>query len=218
MKRHPQNTKLHYWDQPTYNDWPINLNRGPLITEYLDSLADVVDTALRNYPRVFAFRVDLRFPTDFCLDCEAYTNEVLKGFVGSLTAQIRHNRMLAKRVRDTAAETVVRYVWAREQVDSEHPHWHLVILLNWDAYRCIGQYRLGNANMYNRVIKAWASALRREVGEVAGLVHFPANAAYQLQRDDDESIAEFFYRASYLCKAATKHYGDGQHAFGASRR
>jgi hypothetical protein len=26
-----------------------------------------------------------------------------------------------------------------------------------------------------------------------------------------------FYRASYLCKSATKAYGDGQHGFGASR-
>jgi len=31
------------------------------------------------------------------------------------------------------------------------------------------------------------------------------------------SIAELFYRASYLCKAATKSYGNGCHGFGTSR-
>lgn len=218
MKRHPQNTKLHYHDQPTYNGLGVNLNHGPLIEEMLDSLADVIDAALLDDPRVFAFRVDLHLPAEWDDANAVYGNDVMKRFIESLKAQIRHNRMLAKRERATAADTEIRYLWVREQAGSDHPHWHLVILLNWDAYRSLGQFRLGNANMYNRVIKAWASALQLLEVKAEGLVHFPANAVYQLQRNDDESIAEFFFRASYLCKAGTKQYGNGRHGFGCSRR
>ncbi|MCO2952435.1 inovirus Gp2 family protein, partial [Pseudomonas aeruginosa] len=34
---------------------------------------------------------------------------------------------------------------------------------------------------------------------------------------DHGELADLFHRASYLCKAATKSYGDGQHGFGCSR-
>lgn len=72
--------------------------------------------------------------------------------------------------------------------------------------------------MFNRLSEAWASALRLPVSAVSGLVHIPDNAYYFLHRNDQGSIADFFYRASYMCKAATKAYGNGGHGFGCSRR
>ncbi|MTD34140.1 YagK/YfjJ domain-containing protein [Paludibacterium denitrificans] len=47
---------------------------------------------------------------------------------------------------------------------------------------------------------------------------FYTNATYPLQRGDQQSIEALFYRASYLCKSATKEYGNGLHGFGVSRR
>ncbi|HIE1827244.1 TPA: YagK/YfjJ domain-containing protein [Pseudomonas aeruginosa] len=55
------------------------------------------------------------------------------------------------------------------------------------------------------------------VEKAAGLVHIPKNATYRIDIDDRESQKIFFRRASYICKAATKQYGNGQHGFGCSR-
>ncbi|MNY72085.1 hypothetical protein D3C86_2105620 [compost metagenome] len=71
--------------------------------------------------------------------------------------------------------------------------------------------------MRSRLEEAWASALGMPVGYVAGLVEVPQNPIYRVHYDDLGSQQDLFFRASYLCKAATKAYGDGQHAFGCSR-
>ncbi|MNO10016.1 hypothetical protein D3C81_2336060 [compost metagenome] len=59
--------------------------------------------------------------------------------------------------------------------------------------------------------------MRLARGAVEGLVHIPENHGYYITRDNEQSQAEFFHRASYLCKVATKEFGGRQHSFGASR-
>lgn len=75
--------------------------------------------------------------------------------------------------------------------------------------------------MISRMQEAWASALECEVGQVRGLVEIPKNAEYRVDREvrpgNVDYLPELFHRASYLCKAATKRYGDGSHGFGCSR-
>lgn len=67
------------------------------------------------------------------------------------------------------------------------------------------------------MVEAWASALTLPVGDVRGRVKIPKNHAYKLTRDDRDAFNAFFKRVSYLCKARTKHFGDGVHSFGTSR-
>lgn len=75
--------------------------------------------------------------------------------------------------------------------------------------------------MITRMQEAWASALKCEFEQVKGLVEIPKNAEYRVDRNvrpgNVDQLPELFYRASYLCKAATKRYGDGAHGFGYSR-
>lgn len=218
MKRHPLNPSLHLHEGQTYNGRPIQHDKGPFVEEYLQSLEWVIDNAVSDNPRIFGLRFDLHFPNVSDLDSKVFTSAAITRFVESLKAKIEHNRTQAKRDRRIVHDTVVRYVWTSEQNNSAHPHWHVAILLNWDAFRSLGRFEQGRINMYNRVVSAWASALKMMVSEAAGLVHFPENATYQLHRDDEASINEFFKRTSYLCKADTKQYGNGRHGFGCSRR
>ncbi|MFC3627118.1 inovirus Gp2 family protein [Vogesella amnigena] len=218
MKRHPLNSSLHLYRGHVYNDKPILHDKGPFVEEYLESLEWVIEAALSDNPRVFGFRVELRFPDRINLDSKVYTSKAITRFIESLKAKLAHNRQQAMRTRRYAHDTAVRYVWACEQNDSVNPHWHVAILLNWDAYRSLGRFELGRDNMYNRLVSAWASALKMTEHEAVGLVHIPNNPAYELHRDDQASIDAFFLRASYLCKADTKQYGNGRHGFGSSRR
>lgn len=217
MNRHPYNTNLHLYHEPTYAGMFIMHDKGPFNQEYLEALDATIKSALNEYPRVFSFRVDLRFPVEGYLPCDAYTNAVIGRFLESFKAKIKHNREMARRASGYAHDCRVRYVWAREIGGGGRPHYHLVILLNQDAFYTLGKVGSENDNMRSRMDEAWASALGVSVEAVSGLVWVPENAVYRLRREDPEGYRELFYRASYLCKAATKVYGDGQHGFGCSR-
>lgn len=216
MIRHSQNSNLTLHHQPTYQELSVQTSRGPLVENYLERAKQVIDLSLQQYGRVFAFRVDLRFPaTQYPQHSD--NNEALERFIASFKAKIRHNRSKAQEENRYAHDTTVRYVWCREFGQHGIPHYHLAILLNNDAFCTLGSYEMGRENIFNRLHEAWASALGLSLENVVGLVEVPANSSYLLRRDEPSLIEDFFYRVSYLCKAETKFYGDGTHGFGASR-
>lgn len=52
------------------------------------------------------------------------------------------------------------YIWARERVTGEHPHYHLVLLFDREAYAYLGDYTKPDAdNMGTRIQKAGAAPL-----------------------------------------------------------
>jgi hypothetical protein len=218
MKRHPENSNLTLCREEHFIGWPVQVSKGPFVRSYLNNLNRVIQRALDDCPRIFAFRFDLRFPADLDLPDHLYTNEVIDRFLESFKAKIRHNRLKAGMSRKYIHDTKVRYVWAREFGCSGKPHYHVLILLNRDAFNALGKFEPGRDNIFNRLVEAWASALRISVEGRNGLVHIPDNPTYHLCRGDELEQRELFYRASYLCKASTKAYGDGQHGFGHSRR
>lgn len=217
MIRHPSNTNLSLHYENTYQGFPVQIEKGPFISEYLNRLYQTVGRALTQYPRVFAFRFDLRLPAETQLPDFVCTNQVIERFMESFKAKIAHNRSQARQLNKYAHDSKVRYVWAREQGQHGKPHYHLAILLNRDAFTALGKFETGRDNMFNRLEQAWASALGLSVEAVRGLVELPRNPCYHLNLGELGGQAEFFHRASYLCKAATKVFGDGSHGFGASR-
>ncbi|WP_298184683.1 inovirus Gp2 family protein [uncultured Pseudomonas sp.] len=217
MQRHNQNHNLIIHEGSGYCGLPIQGDKGPFFQQYLRRLRDTVEQAVQQYSRVLAFRVDLRFPAGIDLPECYYLNQVVERFLESFKAKIRHNRRMARVDNKNAHDSNVRFVWAREVGLYGRPHYHMAILLNFDAFNALGKFETGRGNMFNRLEQAWASALGLSVEAVRGLVEIPANPAYCVRRNDPQSQAEFFYRASYLCKVATKVYGNGLHGFGASR-
>jgi hypothetical protein len=125
---------------------------------------------------------------------------------------VAHNR------KDQVHDTRVRYVWAREEGQHGVPHYHGLILVNAYAFNSLGRFDSEFDNMARRLQSAWASALGISFEAATGLVETPMNATYEMTRDDLSGQHDLFRRACYLCKAATKVYGDWVHAFGASVR
>lgn len=217
MVRHPSNKNLTLCNDSPYEGLSVQIDKGPFIVEYLERLHQTIYRAFSEYPRVFAFRVDLRFPSDRPLPADAYTNAVIDRFLASFKAKIRHNRTSARLGNKYAHDTRVRYVWTREYGQAGKPHFHLAFLLNYDAFNTLGKFSPGRDNLFSRMVEAWASALGLPVAAVCPLVHIPENHYYHLRRDDLEGREAFFARASYLCKSATKEFGNGNHGFGCSR-
>ncbi|EME9747694.1 inovirus Gp2 family protein [Pseudomonas plecoglossicida] len=221
MLRLSMNRNLHLHTAATFQDLPVMVDKGPFILEYLEALSRTINLALVQYPRVFAFRVDLRLPRFVGIPDDALSNRVISRFIESFKAKIEHDREKAREQHKYAHACRVRYVWAREVGWGGRPHYHLLILLNRDAYYTVGRLQSQRPNMISRMQEAWASALECEVGQVRGLVEIPKNAEYRVDREvrpgNVDYLPELFHRASYLCKAATKRYGDGSHGFGCSR-
>ncbi|MDD2046238.1 inovirus Gp2 family protein [Pseudomonas putida] len=221
MRRHPDNSNLHLYYEPIYEGLPTMIEAGPFILQYISSLKRTIGLALAQYPRVLAFRADLRLPQGIDLSECTYTNQVISRFIESFKAKIEHNREKARDRNQYAHDCKVRYVWAREIGEGRRPHYHLLILLNRDSFYTLGRLRSERANNISRLEEAWASALRLSVDEVRGLVHIPGNAEYRIDRNvcpgDADELPALFHRASYLCKAATKSYGGRQRGFDTSR-
>lgn len=216
MKRHPKNNNLKLFFGDSYEGFDVLQQYAPLVNEYLSRALCVTRLALLKHPRTFAFRVDLRFPADQVMS-EAQTNKPLERFFASLRAKIHQNRKSRIEEAGYAHNTVVSYIWCREIGEHGVPHYHLAILLNWDAFCALGTFKIGRANLFNLMVEAWGSALKLPVEDLDGLVHIPDNHAYKLTSDDRDAFNDFFCRVSYLCKAETKHFGDGVHSFGTSR-
>ncbi|SHE75120.1 Protein of unknown function [Modicisalibacter ilicicola DSM 19980] len=216
-KRHPFNPNLHLHHEPTYKDMPIQIEYLPMVTEYLEALEITLQRALRDYPRVFAFRVDPVIPTAISdrMTLEDH-QRLIRRFPASLKAIIRHDRE-QKRLGGWVPGTKVRYIWFREVATNGKPHYHFFVILNRDAYHMIGEACSPNENLFNRISRAWYSALGVKWNRQEPWIHVPENPMYWIDRDDAESFQCAFYRASYLCKAETKQYGLGLRAFGTSR-
>ncbi|MDH0958356.1 inovirus Gp2 family protein [Pseudomonas chengduensis] len=220
LLRHPANTNLHLYYGETFEGFPVQKGKGPYIREYLSDLKHTIELALAEYPRVLAFRVDLRLPQGAELPDYAYTNQVISRFFESFTKKIQyHQERVAERGYSRGCK--VRYVWSREIGQGGRQHYHLLILLNRDAYYTVGRLGSDRVNMISRIEESWAGALGLPVDLMRGLVHIPKNAEYLIDRVNrrrkGDELTDLFYRASYLCKVATKSYGDRQRGFGTSR-
>lgn len=217
LQRHPDNTNLHLHHYNAYNDLEVQMESLPMVTEYLEALHATLDKATNHYPRVLAFRVDPVIPAAISdrMTVEDHMR-LIRRFIASLKAIIKHDRE-RKRQGGRAPDTKVRYVWCREVGTNGKPHYHFFLILNRDAYHLPGRACSPNENLFNRVSRAWYSALGVEWNSQEPWIHVPQNPVYWIDRDDAESFQRAFYRASYLCKAETKLYGKGMRAFDTSR-
>ncbi|MDP9655297.1 UNVERIFIED_ORG: hypothetical protein J2W87_003229 [Pseudomonas putida] len=91
MIRHPDNTNLILHSNSTFQNWPFQEDKVPFIQQYLNRLQQTMQCALAQYPRVFAFRIDLRLPVGIQLPDYAYTNQFIERFIESFKAKFRYN-------------------------------------------------------------------------------------------------------------------------------
>lgn len=219
--RHPDNNNLHLHYDDTFEDLLVMVDKGPFVREYLAALKQTIEMAMAEYPRVLAFRVDLRLPQAIDLPGYVYTNQVISDFFESFRRKIRYHQAKVRERNGYARGCKVRYVWSREFGQGGKPHYHVLILLNRDAYYTVGRLGSDRVNMISRMEEAWASALGLSVCQVRGLVHIPENSEYRIDRyvrsRDTDELPALFRRSSYLCKKATKRFGDRQRGFDTSR-
>lgn len=219
-----------------------NIEKG-LFVEHLDSCLDVINDALENHPRTLAIRVDLRLPGWM----DQLPDNAISRFIETFKDKIRRDRRRAAQEQRYPKPCNVRYIWVRERSTTLNDHFHVLLLLNKDAYPSLGRFNSKQPNIANRIKESWALALNIDVDNLSGGVLFPPNAEYvvksskvpddrlrklvesdawrRMKQDDRYAkLADFcdtyeglFYRVSYFCKANTKVFGRGLRSFGCSR-
>lgn len=191
---------------------------------YLQRCQDIIDLALATHPRLMAVRIDLHFPSnELAADTKAITR-----FIDSLKAKLKANRKSkkkeaeGKRVHDTS----LFYIWVREiGEESELAHYHLVLMLNKDAFCSLGNYQASLTDKHERpslfimICQAWCSALKlSNIEKHASLVHFPQHPWYWPRAEERNSgdHKRLLKRVSYMAKDRTKIYSKETRSFGCS--
>lgn len=219
-QRHPINPNLSIYPYVTWNGFSLQEKKAPFIKEYLANIEHTLNRAVKDHPRTSAFRVDLYLPGG---NVEPLGSHVMTRFIQSLKAQLLATEQRKLKSGARVFRSVLRYIWVKEFTALKGTHYHVLLLLNRDAYNSFGSYLAAEGNLAARIKKAWGSALNLSVDTVQskGLVHFPENPVYLLDVRSDEFIDQYdslFHRVSYFAKVETKNYGDGSHHFGCSQK
>jgi hypothetical protein len=204
-------------------------NYGTLNLTYVDRMFETINKALNDYPRVLAVRLDLRLPNEDLSDCLTDYNpdaEVITRFLASLKAQIKANLTRRKKAGKRTFPCTLRYVWVRELSPEGKKHYHVLLLINRDAYLGLGGYggmsgiEDKSVGLASVVFKAWLSATGLEDMKYRRLVYFPYLGCYHLFKNSPffkRQYIELMQRALYLTKERSKSNEDGWRNFGCSQ-
>lgn len=194
---------------------------------YLQRSLEVYRNALTIYPKIFMFHATLRFPKNH----PVLTEGVMSAFIRSLKNRVQRN-IARRRLRVTRVhDTDVHYVWCREVSGEHREHYHVIVMVNANTYRALGDFNESiRDHLTGMVSRAWASAIGVGLDKSKGLAHFSGDVELittrqipSLLKDSKycgvtNSYEAGFFWLSYLCKLTTKEYGDGMRNFGYSKK
>lgn len=187
----------------------VMTDKGPLLPDYLEDGYQVFKQAIQDHKRVLVLRFDLQLPLGLTLPGDAETNKVIRRFLSSFQSKIDSH---LKR-NNVKHKCPVRHIIAREiGASSQRPHFHVMLLLNGNAFHNMGSREHEGKNNFWRIAEAWASALKIPPKEAAKRVQCTKKKIgctfYRLEPSNEYAqFSEAFYRMSYFCKAHTKVYG-----------
>lgn len=195
-------------------------------TDYLSRIESTLNHSLTDYTRIMALRVDLRFPqTDDNDDMPTHfinLDKVMSRFINSLNAKLEHYQYNKAKNNQRVYPNRLRYVWVKERVSSDLPHYHCVLIFNKDAYYHLGDYNLDEPSLRTMITKAWYSALQFQLAPITNrgaLVEYPIHGKYCLDQNSSTFEADYavlMERLSYLAKDYSKHYSASSRSIGYS--
>lgn len=199
---------------------------GDLREEYLKRTQESIRKALQEYPRLLAVRVDFRLP--MCKEKQGKTRvdaSVITRCMKSLKERIKADLKRKKKAGKRTYPCRLRYVWVREFSLEGKKHYHVLLLLNKDAYFHPGDFNKDSGTLASMIAGAWVSSLGLSYPADRGLVHFPTNGYYHLNSKGEKEfntsmntkMDELMFRSAYMAKLRSKYNEDGERNFGCSQ-
>ncbi len=183
----------------SFNGHPINADEEKRLgckTDILEKYDSRMEDMFNRHSKVLQVRFDLRYPQD--------------GSVSPIPEHIHDfnynlKRSLSRKKVAGGHDVDPQLIWTREQKDSEHPHYHHLLLANGNAVR----------NYYPIVQKAEELWSRTIGSDQPGLVHYcdkssngvPNKNGIMVRKGhaaESEQIDECYHQASYLAKERDK--------------
>ncbi|OVZ78999.1 inovirus Gp2 family protein [Yersinia kristensenii] len=202
----------------------IDDDYGPLWRHYVVRMEETLQKALVAHSRTLALRVDLHFPDPDVLVCAATDSQTITRCMASLRAQLTAQWHRKSQPGGRIHWTDLRYIWVREfDWFGVKPHYHVVLLLNKDAYQSPGNYQFDGTNLATMIMAAWYRALKIDMltnPKHRSLVKFPKNPCYWLDANSDnveEVFTDLMFRIRYMAKVRSKHHDDGYRLFACSQ-
>lgn len=197
---------------------------GLHIISYKKTIESVIQRAINEHPRSLALRIDLHYPKvqDSGDTVSFFSNlepGVMARFINSLKSKMIADMQRKQKENKRIHNSTLRYVWVREFSQTDKCHFHVLLLINKDAYYHLGDYDLTNNTLRTMITTAWYSALNMKADDCQALVHYPVNGKYILNKNDANftyNYEELLTRVDYLTKERTKVFGDGYRSFGCS--
>jgi|SRR5690625_647330 len=218
-KRLPENPNVKLYWEPDYEGFELMSGVKPFIQSHLDKAHSVISWARNQSSRIYAVRLDLRFPQHYELSgLRALSNEPLQLFFKSLRKRLeRHNREADRLGVRRHADRFV-HLWSREY-DKGHvrPHFHVLLIFNGHAFKSMGDLKVGGSSLYRMIEESWLAALRCQGMGQDNLVHVCKSGQYWLHSDNTAGFSDLFRRISYMAKVRSKSFNDRFHRFGGSR-
>lgn len=195
---------------------------GPLNTEYQKKMDKVIKQALAEYPRLLAIRVDFRLPDLDDPDHHARTDSsVITRLFKSLKERLESDQKNKAKTGMRVHSCHLRYIWVREFNRYGKKHYHVLLLLNKDAYYHPGDFEKDDDTLASMISAAWLSALGLEYPQYKYLTHFPIRGYYWIDTKGERHLTTLdalYFRTSYMAKQATKSNEDGERNFGCSQK
>lgn len=205
----------------------LNSKPGPLNTDYMNRMEEIIKLATDAHARTAVFTFVLRLPEyrdqeDSIACIPNLAAGIMERLTGALKARIAVHQHRRKREGLQVCPTDLRYVWVREVGESNKPHYHVAIFVNKDTFNCLGDYSKKDRNLGSYICEAWLSA--------TGLLAFPeyrtlvafTNAPHFLEalREDrfEKQRKSLLNHLSYFAKERTKVYSREARSFGGSVR
>jgi hypothetical protein len=198
-------------------------SHGLHVAAWRDSIIDVLDNASNEFSRIMAVRVDLHYPRildngdTVCCFPNLKSGEISR-FINSLKAMLAAHEYRRAQNGTRIYPNTLRDMWGKEYSQSGKCHYHACLVFNKDAYYHLGSY--DDDCLRGMIINAWYSALGLQLEDCPGLVHFPENGKYILDKNKPSFIFDYhdlLKRLEYLTKVDSKVFGEGDRNFGCSR-
>lgn len=187
---HPVNPNLAYfkyrYTQYVIFYYPLGVN-----TNILTRVFEQIDVMLSYFSKVRVVLLQLNFSQqkkELCLSGNKYISVCMQSIIDEISPLYGNT---------------VGYLWVREKVKSDSPHYHIALMVN--GHKCKSAYHIQNIAQ-----KCWH--------ELTGGSHWNVDKpTYCIRRNNDTESREARARISYLAKNQTKESNKQSRCFSSSR-
>jgi len=148
--------------------------------EILQSINKLLTTMTNKHNKVLFVRFDITYPQEGLYPND---NKLLSRFIEALKVHCKRKNLDP------------HYLWVREQASSDHPHYHVILLLN-------GNKTQNPRGIFNKASELWGNCLDVDA---SGLVHYGTYLMIKRNTPEfNQTFQDCFSHASYLAKAYSK--------------